>query len=151
MQEYIYIVFSTTHNRIGKAIRKITRETYNHVSIALDRDLNEMYSFARRYYRTPFYGGFVKEYSKRFIVNDQTANIAICRIPVTPQQHRTLCELLSGMYQDKDNYLYNHISAFCALFHKTVEAKDAYTCLEFCLSVLRMVDQPFEKNQYFSL
>jgi hypothetical protein len=64
--QYVYIVFSSTPYRIGKFIRRLTREAYNHVSIALDPDLTKMYGFARRYYRTPFYGGFVRESLSRY-------------------------------------------------------------------------------------
>ena len=110
-----------------------------------------MYSFARRYYNTPLYGGFVKEYSKRFIVNGNNASIAICQIPVTGEQYQAIRELLSTMYQNKEDYLYNHISAMGAMLHKSIRAKNAYTCIEFCLSVLQMAGQPFEKNKYYSI
>ena len=59
--EYLYVVFSATPYRMGKLIRFVTREPYNHVAISTEASLTRMYSFARRFYRTPFYGGFVTE------------------------------------------------------------------------------------------
>ena len=42
-------------------IRLYTGAEYSHVSIALDEDLNEMYSMGRKYSYIAFLGGLVKE------------------------------------------------------------------------------------------
>lgn len=39
----------------------VYQEPLNHVSIALDRELTEVYSFGRKQPDNPFIGGFVKE------------------------------------------------------------------------------------------
>ena len=82
MSNYIYVVFSSTPYKIGKTIRMLTGEKYNHVSISLDAELTQMYSFARRYYKTPFYGGFVKESLSRYQLNQNKATIKICKMGV---------------------------------------------------------------------
>lgn len=134
--KYIYIVFSATPYAIGKAIRRITGDPYNHVSISLDRDMTQMYSFARRYYRLPLYGGFVKESLFRYRLKGQNTQICLCKLPVKAGQFDTLQTLLSGMYQNRERYLYNHLSVLTSPFRRPVKLQDAYTCVEFIATVL---------------
>jgi len=97
----IYVVFSATPYLIGKAIRHVTGQTYNHVSIALDENLAQMYGFARRFYRTPLYGGFVKETLSRYQVNGKATQICVCKLPVTEDQYNALAARLNIMFSDK--------------------------------------------------
>lgn len=149
--QYVYIVFSSTPYRIGRFIRGFTGEAYNHASIALDPDLTRMYGFARRYYRTPFYGGFVRESRSRYHVNGTPADIRICRLPVTPLQHRTLSHFLEGMYQNQEAYPYNHLSAAASLFRRPVKVRDAYTCIEFCVCILHTLGIDLDPDRYYSV
>ena len=57
----IFLVYSANNSLLSKAIQCYTKETYNHVSIALDKDLNNTYSFGRKKMSNPLIGGFVKE------------------------------------------------------------------------------------------
>lgn len=148
---YIYVVFSSTPYFIGKAIRKITGEQYNHVSISLDADLTQMYGFARRYYRTPLYGGFVRESHARFCPKGVGTDICLCRLPVTEAQYTHLKTRLTGMYKEKDRYIYNHLSALGALFHKSVKVKDAYTCVEFCVELLHSLGIVLTPGKFYSV
>lgn len=150
-QNHIYIVFSATPYRLGKLIRGFTGEIYNHASIALDEELTQMYSFARRHFRTPLYGGFVKESAARYHVGGKTAQICICKIPVTQEQYATITDILAHMYQHKENYIYNHLSAAGALIHKTIPAKNAYTCIEFCVKILHQAGISIDPKKFYSV
>lgn len=147
----IYVVFSATPYKIGKLIRGLTRENYNHISIALDEDLTRMYGFARRYYRTPFYGGFVRESRSRYHLNGKAADIRICRLPVTPLQYQALYHTLEGMHQNQNAYPYNHLSVATALFHHPVKVRDAYTCIEFCVHILHTLGIDLDPDKYYSI
>lgn len=147
----IYIVFTATPYRIGRMIRKVTRESYNHVSIALDEDLTDMYSFARRYYKTPFYGGFVKESIARYHTKGIASNLHMCRIPVTEQQYTAVAQQLQNMLERNEHYLYNHFSAISALFHRQTQVKDAYICVEFCTRVLQAIGIDIDPNKFYSV
>lgn len=149
--QYVYLVFSATPYRIGKLIRRFTGETYNHVSIALDQDLTQMYSFARRYYRTPFLGGFVKESLSRYHVNNKPTHVRICRLPVDPEQYKSLKVLLTHMYEKREDFLYNHLSAAIAILRRPVKVRDSYTCVEFCIRVLHSLNLDVDPNQYYTV
>ncbi len=151
MHSYIYVVFSATPYKMGKLIRTVTGSTYNHMSISLDSELNRMYSFARRYYRTPLYGGFVRESLNRYQKNAVRSQIMICRIPVTTARYATLEQHLSLMETRQHRYLYNHLSALSSLLRVSVPAKDASTCVEFCVQCLHTAGFPVIPGHYYSI
>lgn len=150
-QQYIYIVFSSTPYKMGRLIRRVTKEEFNHVSIALDEELTQMYSFARRFYRLPLYGGFVRESRSRYHVKGSCTDICVCALPVTPRQHLTLSCLLRDMHQKNQFYIYNHLSALGAVIHKPIHARDAYTCVEFCAKILKDLGIDILPDKYYSV
>ena len=150
-QQYIYVVFSSTPYKMGKLIRRVTGGTYNHISISLDKELTQMYSFSRRYYKTPLYGGFVHESRSRYHVNGNTTRICLCALPVTPRQYATLHNMIQDMHRRSRFYIYNHLSALGAVVHRPIFARDAYTCVEFCVKVLRQLGIKIKPNRYYSV
>lgn len=150
-QKYLYVLFSATPYRMGRMIRFMTGEPYNHVAIALEEDLKEMYAFARRYYRTPFYGGFVTEHPYRYHHKGNTAHICLCRLPVTPEQWNKLNNRLAHMRSHSHRYLYNHLSVLAALFRQKISVRDAYTCAEFTVSVLQELGYDFSSRKFYSI
>lgn len=151
MQQYIYIVFSSTPYKIGKSIRVLTGQKYNHISICLDPELKEMYSFARRFYRTPFYGGFVKESLSRYDIDGKRARIRICRIPVTDQDYSKIQSRMQQMLRRQDIFLYNHLSVLGTPFQRSIRTKAAFTCVEFCVYVLIMAGMDLDPRKYYSI
>lgn len=151
MSKSIYVIFSSTPYWIGKAIRIITGETYNHVSIALDPELTQMYRFARRYYKTPFYGGFVKESLSRYHINGKSATVKICQIPVSEDQYKRISSRMNKMLEKRHVYLYNHISILGTVIKKPIRAKGAYTCAEFCVMILNKVGIDLDPKHYYTI
>lgn len=150
-QKYLYVLFSATPYRIGRWIRFITGEPYNHVSIATGEDLTSIYSFARRYYHTPFYGGFVAEDPCRYRHNGRTSTIRLYRLPLTSKQWQRLQDMLEDMKQNADRYLYNHLSAIAAPLHLKVRVKKAFTCAEFTVNVLSTLGFDFYPNRFYTI
>lgn len=150
-QKFLYIVFSSTPNKMGRMIRTFTASHYNHVSIALDESLSQMYSFSRRFYHTPFYGGFVKESVSRYHINGHSAEIRVCQLPVTDEQHRTLDALLADMLGRQEQYLYNHLSALTVPFRRRVNIRDAYICVDFVVHILQSVGIPLDSGKNYSV
>ena len=135
-QRFLFIMFSSTPSKMGQFIRRITKNKYNHVSLCIDVEGVTLYSFARKYKRHPFYGGFVRESSLRFIHNNKFADIKLCAIPVSNLQYEIVKDLLQMMESNKEAYVYNHFSAIGTIVNKRVTVKNAYTCVEFITSVL---------------
>lgn len=125
----IYILLSKTNTKMGKFIRFMTKYDYNHVSISLDENFKEIYSFSRYYENTPFVGGFVVESILRY--KRSNAQIKIFKIPVdrkTYNELKTYIEFLK-IYQKK--FIYNTFSAIFSIFKININVKDSFTCIEF--------------------
>ena len=90
----VQLLQGLTPYKIGKMIRTLTGEPYNHVSIALDEELDRMYAFARRYCRVPLYGGFVKETTSRYAPDGVPSMVKIHKLPVSPEAYDALAQRL---------------------------------------------------------
>lgn len=150
-QQYVYIVFSSTPYKIGRMIRSITKDAYNHASVALDEDLTRMYGFARRYCNVPLYGGFVRESQSRFCHKGINSTVKVHKIPVTQEQYQALEARIDGMYENRDAYLYNHLSFLAVPLRKPIRVRDAYTCLEFCVDVMNSIGLDVTPGKYYSI
>lgn len=150
-QKYLYVLFSATPYRMGRFIRLVTGDPYNHVAIGTEESLKELYAFARRYYNTPFYGGFVEETPCRYRHKGVTASIRLYRLPLTTRQYQQLQEILDAMRQKADRYLYNHLSALAAPLHRKVRVRMAFTCAEFTVSVLSQLGFDFDPNRFYTI
>ena len=53
----IYIVLTYTGTILSRLVKYYTKKEYSHVSISLDENLEEMYSFGRLNAYIPFIGG----------------------------------------------------------------------------------------------
>ena len=150
-QRYLYIIFSATPTKIGRFIRSITRSEYNHISVSLDTQLHQMYSFARYYYRTPFYGGFVLESPSRYWINGESSRIAVYKLPIDPETYDSLSAHLKNMLQRKERFLYNHFSAWAVPFRRRIPTKDAYACVEFCMEIMQIAGVSFDPSKYYTI
>jgi len=132
----LYVVLSGTPYKIGKLIRYVTKYEYNHVSLATDRNLNDLYSFARYRKNAPLYAGFVKESKNRYIRNGKAAWIRVYRIPLSKERYESVRYFLSDMIENRNKYIYNLPSALCAPIKKRLYADKTYTCIEFAVSIM---------------
>lgn len=153
MQNNMYVVFSRTPYTIGKIIRFFSHSEYNHVSVAFDRSLYEMYSFARYYKNAPFYGGFVRESAVRYFNGPKCAKVQVCKIGLTDAQLNNARAYLRQLETDKEAYRYNLISALIYPFKKRVNIDKCYTCVEFAVELLSRIgyDLGVEKGAFCSM
>ena len=136
--KYIYIVFSKTSSKMGKCIRFVTRNQYNHVSIAFSPELEVMYSFARYNINSPFVGGFVMETQQRYFACEKPVEIKICKVPVSAERYSVIQHIIENFYTQRDEMIYNSLNAILSVFHREYKLENAYTCIEFAAFVLEM-------------
>ena len=134
----IYLLLTDTGTVLNTAIKKYTRKPYNHISLALDHQLTQVYSFARKKVYNPFFGGFVQE-----DVTTQLLNEAFCEVyslEVTPFQYNQLQFMMSQFEQDKDQYKYNFLGLLAIVLHQDFDRDNAYFCSQFVAHVLKEAD-----------
>lgn len=134
---YLYVVFVSTNTIMGKGIRLFTRNKYSHVTIAFERDLRAMYSFARYHINSPIYGGFVVERPGRYLHGEQDVLVKICEVPVDQGEYVRIRKEIEYFKRHREVMIYNTINALLSLLGKRLQVKDMYTCLEFATHLLR--------------
>lgn len=136
-QQYIYILLSRTHTMPAKIIRLFTGEPYSHASIALDLELNQLYSFARRNINNPFDSGFVYEDIETGIFGkDKNVYCSVYAIPVSEKQYQKLCKELNLFIQNKEDYDYNFLGLVGTLIGKNIQREHHYFCSQFVSHLL---------------
>lgn len=134
--EWLYVIFSSTQCRVGKMIRLVTRNPYNHVSVCVDPQFQTLFSFARYHKNAPLYAGFVEESPLRYRDGKQPAAVKICRIPVTEAQAGRLAQMLNDLRLNSEEYVYNLLSAMAFPFNRKCRVQDCFTCVEFATELI---------------
>lgn len=135
MKKVIYIVLTETDSFLSRTIKKFTKDSYNHVSIAFDAQLNEMYSFARKKEHNPWIGGFVQE--SRYSRLLQNADCAIYACTITEKQYKLLRMQINYFKKNGHQYRYNFIGLLFVLCRIPYKRKHAYFCSQFVEELVR--------------
>ncbi len=134
----IYIVLTYTGTIISKIVKFYTRKTYSHVSIALDKNLEDMYSFGRLRPYNAFIAGFVHERMdsgtfKRF----KETKAIVFWLEVTDEQYDKIEKTIGYMKLHKEKYKFNLIGLFLVSIHIKRIKKYSFYCAEFVKYVLQ--------------
>lgn len=133
----IYIILTYTGTILSKIIKCYTKDEFSHVSIALDQELNHMYSFGRLHPYNPFCGGFVHERInsgtfKRFA----NTRARIYYLEVDDKQYEKLRYAIFYIKRLRKSYTFNILGLFAVGFKIRVKAPRAFYCAEFVKYVL---------------
>ena len=133
----IYIILTHTGTALSNIIKIYTKDEYSHVSIALDENLEEMYSFGRLRPYNAFVGGFVHEKInegtfKRF----KRTKTMIYSMIVEDNQYTKIRDKIEEMEKEKGTYKFNTLWLFAVSIHKKIKAPRTFYCAEFVKYVL---------------
>lgn len=137
----IYIILTHTGTTLSKIIKNYTKDEFSHVSISLDKDLNEMYSFGRLNPYNPFWGGFVHE-GINFGTFKRFKN-TVCRIfaiNVTEEQFNNVKGIIEYIKNSKQLQTFNVIGLFAVGFNIKISFENSFYCAEFVKYVLDKSD-----------
>lgn len=131
-EQNIYIILSFTGAMLSRLIRLKTGDEYCHISIALDKDLNKMYSFGRLHPYNPFWGGFVHEKIesgtfKRF----KKTKVEVYSLKVSKKQYRYIEKKIAKMENQKQIYSFNIVGLFATGFNIKYRKTNSFYCAEF--------------------
>ena len=141
----IYIVFTYTGTILARIVKFYTKEDYSHVSIALDKDLNKMYSFGRLNPYNPFIGGFVQESPKygtfkRF----KKTKTKIYSLEVNEKQYKEIVRIIEDINNNKSNYKFNVIGLFAVALKLRVKRERCFYCAEFVKYIFDCSDLSYD-------
>lgn len=133
----IYIVLTHSGTTLSKIIKNYTKDEFSHVSISLDKSLQEMYSFGRRHPYNPFWAGFVHEYiDKGTFKRFHQTRAKVYSLEITDEQYGKVENKIRQIQKEKERYHFNIIGLFAVGFHKRIQKEYSFYCAEFVKTVL---------------
>ena len=136
----IYIILTHTGTVLSTIIKYYTKDEFSHVSIALDADLEEMYSFGRLNPYNPFLGSFVHEHiNKGTFKRFKKTKTEVYSLFVTDEQYEKAKKTIEYFNNNKQKYKFNIIGLACVSINKKVMRKNSFYCAEFVKHILKVM------------
>ena len=136
----IYIILTHTGTVLSTIIRYWTKDEFSHVSIALDADLEEMYSFGRLNPYNPFLGSFVHEHiNKGTFKRFNKTKTEVYSLFVTDEQYKKAKKTIEYFNNNKQKYKFNIIGLACVSINKKIMRKNSFYCAEFVKHILKVM------------
>lgn len=134
---YLYIVLTRTNTMISRLIHLFTRDEYTHAALSLDKDLQEMYSFARKYTHNPFIGRFKHEHLEEGIYK-QAKHLpgVVLEVEVPRENYAEARELVEQFIANRSRYKYNFRGLIYGLLNRPTTRDDRFLCSQFVYFVL---------------
>ena len=133
----IYIVLTYTGTILSKIVKVYTRREFSHVSIALDEDLKEMYSFGRINAYNPFWAGFVQEdVNKGTFKRFKKTKARVYSLTVKDEQYEKVKEVIRDIQNNKLDYNFNILGLLGVVINYKVKRERYFYCAEFVKYVL---------------
>lgn len=134
---YLYIVLTRTNTVVSRLIHLFTRDDYTHAALSLDRDLKEMYSFARQKAYNPFIGRFKQERLTEGIYKiARELPGVILEIEVPQERYAEARELIEAFIANRSQYKYNYRGLIYGLFNKPTKDDHRFLCSQFVYYIL---------------
>ena len=144
----IYLLFTQTYTFSAFLIRSFGKVKYNHCAIAMDKELNQLYSFARPQQHGLFLGKLVKETKDRYTRNDTVSvPCALVEIPLSSSQYALIQKRIQEIELDKE-YMYNFMSVLTYPISGGFQVYKSYSCVEFTASLMQLIDSSLTQPAY---
>lgn len=132
----VYILLTDTGSLLTKIIKWYTNAPYNHVSIAFDEKLDEIYSFGRKHPRNPLNAGFVREdvYFGTYRYFDDTSCLLLM-MDVSSSEYIRIRNVIQNFNLNKDKYSYNLLGLIGVAMDYPIHQENKYFCSQFVAEV----------------
>ncbi len=134
---YLYVVLTRTNTAISKLIQLVRKDTYTHAVLALDKNLETMYSFGRKRTYNPFLGRFRRERLNEGVYKyHRVLPGLIIELEVTKKQYESVLELLNEFIKNSNSYKYNYKGLINSILKREVCYRNRFLCSEFVYYLL---------------
>ena len=133
----IYIAITQTGTILSRIVKLVTRDKYNHISIALSESLCDLYSFGRINPYNPFHAGFVRESPTtgtfaRFYKTDAV----ILEKKIDAVIYEKIKRELESMYESRAQYKYNYLGLLAGFVGRNIRTEHSFYCSQFVQYIL---------------
>lgn len=133
----VYVILTKTNTMFAKSIRMLSQSHFSHSSLAVDDNLEFIYSFGRKKPNNPFIAGFVREYLDRGVFGQCPYSIChVYRCQVSDEVYADIMKMISKFEKNKHKYKYNLLGIFNCIFNVESKREYNYICSQFVASVL---------------
>ncbi|MBE6043176.1 hypothetical protein AAGC94_09815 [Clostridium sporogenes] len=139
MERYhIYIILTRTNTVLSNLIRFAKKDEYTHAAISLDKNLDHMYSFGRKYTYNPFIGRFKEENINKGVYRlHKNLPGLIVEVEVSKEQYEYAKGLINHFISNSNIYKYNYKGLLYGLFNKETCCCNRFLCSEFVYHILK--------------
>ena len=133
----IYLIFSYNGTIFSTVLQKFSRTKYIHVSIGIDDNLKEVYSFGRKFPEWMFPSGFTVE---DFDLVTKIFKNSICQIyklEISNSDYKKLVSELKKYIDKKNKYKYNIKGLIHIQFNKIYHRDNHFVCSQFVGKLLQ--------------
>lgn len=133
----IYLLLTRSTSLPSRLIGLFTSEPFTHVSLAFDRELTVLYSFARKYPAFPLPAGLMEEHIDRGFYRKQgDIPCALLRMDVPDKIHSRAKTLVYNMFQHREDYGYSILGLLFCRLRIPFDIPNRYFCSQFVSTVL---------------
>ncbi len=134
----IYILLSRTDTLFARTMHQLTGNRYTHVSLALDRGLTRMYSFARRYEALPLPAGFIREDLHSGVYGRcGGADSLLLELPVSQRAYDQIARRLERMERRQLDYHYDVLGLAFSALGVAHRRRGKFVCSHFVARLLQ--------------
>jgi hypothetical protein len=136
-ENFLYVLLTDTGTLFTTMIKNFTSAPYNHASLAMDAELDDLFSFGRKSPGNPLSAGFVEEdvYEGTYRRYPKT-RCALLRLRVTTEQRVEAWRTVQAFQKEKDAYRYNLVGLLGVMMNYDLRRKNAYFCSQFVAEAL---------------
>lgn len=136
--KHVYVLLTKTNTVLSRTIGKSTGDAYTHASLALDRELRELYSFGRKFAHNPLLAGFVRESLTHGVFSwDGSVPCAVYELDVEDRVYAAIERRVRRMYELRRRYHYNLLGLLYNYAGRTRSRAHRYFCSEFVADTLQ--------------
>lgn len=117
-QMNIYILLSRSNTVVSRAIYTLGKTDYTHASLAVDDNMEYLYSFCRRYPRLPVPAGFNREdLYNGFYALHPTIPCRLYRLTISKEKYTQLTQVLRELEKHQKQLKYDLLGLMVAKFN----------------------------------
>ena len=137
----VYIVLTYTGTILSRMVKGYTKKEYSHISLALDEDLKQMYSFGRKSAYNPLNAGFVHESKDRGIFKRfNKTKTKIYSLQVNEEQFKKIKKVIDEFNNNQSSYRFNMLGVILAAWNLKLKREKHFYCAEFVKYVFETSD-----------
>ena len=127
----IYIMLAYTGTFYSRILKRILKNKYVHVSIAMDKDLKKLYSFGRKNPTSMFPCGFVNENITNITNVFNKAECQIFELEISREEYIKLENKINEFKLREFEYGYNILGLLPLNFNIKLDRKKHFICSQF--------------------